>query len=257
MKFNADKANYQMMYQAEFRFYEELNDFLAEPQKKQTIRYVFHGHPGVKDPIEVLGIPHTEVDLIVVNGKSVGFDYQLQHGDRVAVYPVFESLNIQPIVKLRPRPLRKIAFVVDVNLGKLARLLRLLGFDVLFDSTYHDPQIVAISVTQKRIILTRDKRLLYNKKITHGYWVRSDNPEKQLREVIQRFDLSGSIKPFSRCAACNGLIEAVAKERVIDKLQPKTKKYYDHFFQCRNCGKVYWQGSHIDNIMQRYGEFVS
>ncbi len=246
-----------LQHRAAFRFYEELNDFLPAQHKKQTIDYAFKGHPGIKDPIEVLGVPHTEVDLIVVNGESVGFDYQLQNGDRVAVYPVFESFDIQPIVKLRDSPLRKTAFIVDVNLGKLARLLRLLGFDALFDNTCHDPQIVAMSVASKRIILTRDRRLLYHKNVTHGYWVRSDHPEIQLREVIRRFDLSGSIRPFSRCAVCNGVIEKVAKEQVIDKLLPKTKKYYERFYQCRDCGKVYWQGSHIDDIKDRYAEFVS
>ena len=130
---------------AEFRFYEELNDFLKPEQRKQTVPYRFDGHPGIKDPIEALGVPHVEVDLIVVNGESVGFDYQLRDGDRVAVYPVFEALDIAPAVKLRDAPLRRTAFVVDVNLGRLARMLRLLGFDVLFSNAYGDDEIVAIA----------------------------------------------------------------------------------------------------------------
>ena len=116
-------------YTAEFRFYEELNDFLPPEQRKRTNLYRFSGHPGIKDPIEVFGVPHTEVDLIVVNGQSVGFDYQLQAGDRVAVYPVFETLDITSLVKLREKPLRNPRFVLDVNLGKLAKRMRLLGFD--------------------------------------------------------------------------------------------------------------------------------
>jgi hypothetical protein len=144
---------------AEFRFYEELNDFLRPEQRKQTLTYRFNGNPGIKDPIEVFGVPHTEVDLIVVNGESVGFGYRLKDADRIAVYPVFEGFDISPIVRLREAPLRHTAFVVDVNLGKLARLLRLFGFDTLFANSFDDREIAAISVEQQRIILTRDRLL--------------------------------------------------------------------------------------------------
>ena len=202
-------------------------------------------------------MPHTEVDLVVVNGESVGFDYKLQAGDRVAVYPVFEALDIAPIVKLRDAPLRRTAFVVDVNLGRLARMLRLFGFDALFDNSSTDKEIVAISVDQKRIILTRDRRLLYAKAITHGYWVRSVLPQRQLEEVVRRFDLAGLIKPFSRCAACNGLIEPVEKRQVLELLEPNTRKYYDKFYRCPDCGKIYWEGSHIDKIRQRLAELLN
>lgn len=237
---------------AEFRFYEELNDFLKPEQRKQSLAYRFDGHPGIKDPIEALGVPHTEVDLIVVNGQSVGFDYQLQHGDRVAVYPVFEGLDISPIVKLRERPLRKTAFVVDVNLGRLARKLRLLGFDTLFSNAYRDDEIVAVAASQKRIVLTRDRRLLHAKAVTHGYWVRSVLVARQVEEVLRRFDLAGLVRPFSRCADCNGEIEPVAKAAVLDQLEPKTKKYYDTFYRCPACGKIYWEGSHIGKIRERF-----
>ncbi|MGR9037354.1 MAG: Mut7-C RNAse domain-containing protein, partial [Gammaproteobacteria bacterium] len=253
MKKRINTAPRDFDHAAEFRFYEELNDFLAPEQRKQTLPYRFNGSPGIKDPIEVFGVPHTEVDLIVVNGESVGFDYQLKNGDRVAVYPVFEGIDISPIAKLRNKPLRKIAFVVDVNLGKLARLLRLLGFDTLFDNCYDDKEIVDISVEQKRIILTRDRRLLYAKAVTHGYWVRSVVPTQQLAEVVARFHLEGLIKPFYRCTACNGLIAFVEKQRVLHLLEPKTKKYYELFYRCRDCGKVYWKGSHIDHMLKRFG----
>jgi uncharacterized protein with PIN domain len=236
---------------AEFRFYEELNDFLPPAQRKHTVPYRFNGHPGIKDPIEALGVPHTEVDLVVVNGKSVGFDYQLQAGDRVAVYPVFEAMDISPIVKLREAPLRRTAFVVDVNLGKLARMLRLFGFDALCDASLDDPDLVAISVDQHRILLTRDRRLLYAKAITHGYWVRAVLPPRQLEEIVARFDLAGSIQPFGRCAACNGLIEPVDKQAVLSRLEPRTRKYYETFFRCVACGRIYWEGSHVDQIRQR------
>jgi uncharacterized protein with PIN domain len=241
---------------AEFRFYEELNDFLRAAQRKQALIYRFNGHPGIKDPIEALGVPHTEVDLIVVNGESVGFDYRLKNADRVAVYPVFESFDISPIVRLREAPLRAAAFVVDVNLGKLARLLRLFGFDTLFANTLDDKEIVHVSAGQGRIILTRDRRLLYAKAVTHGYWVRAVKPLEQLSEVVKRFDLARQFKPFSRCAACNGLIEPVEKQAVLDLLEPKTRLYYERFYRCPSCGKVYWEGSHLDHMRQRFAEYL-
>ncbi|MGD9611789.1 MAG: Mut7-C RNAse domain-containing protein, partial [Kiritimatiellia bacterium] len=246
------KNEREFPFAAEFRFYEELNDFLKPEQRQRTVVYRFDGHPGIKDPIEALGVPHVEVDLIVVNGASVGFDYQLKDGDRVAVYPVFESFDVAPLVKLREKPLRKIAFVVDVNLGRLARLLRLLGFDALFSNAYADDEIVAISEAQGRIVLTRDRRLLYAKAVTHGCWVRSVWPRRQVDEVVRRFDLAGQIRPFSRCADCNGRIEPVAKDAVADRLEPKTKKYYETFYRCPDCGKVYWEGSHVERLRERF-----
>lgn len=237
---------------AEFRFYEELNDFLKPLQRKRALRYRFSGHPGIKDPIEAFGVPHTEVELIVVNGESVGFDYRLQPGDRVAVYPVFESFDVSPLLRLRDAPLRRTAFVLDVNLGKLARRLRMLGFDALYDNAYHDSQVADIAAREHRIVLTRDRRLLFARRINHGYWVRAVDPDRQVAEVLERFDLHGSIRPFARCMACNGVVEPVDKAAVWDRLEPKTRLYYDRFYRCAGCGRVYWAGTHVDDMRQRY-----
>jgi uncharacterized protein len=243
-------------FTADFRFYAELNDFLPAHQRQQTLNYRFNGNPGIKDPIEVFGVPHTEVDLIIVKGRSVGFDYQLQDTDRVAVYPVFEGFDISPVIKLRAKPLRLTAFVVDVNLGKLARLLRMLGFDALYSNTYLDHEIVEISVREKRIILTRDRRLLYAKCITHGYWVRSVYPQKQLVEVLSRFDLYNQVQSFHRCLVCNGVLMPVDKQQVWAQLEPKTKQYYQYFYQCRRCKKIYWEGSHVKKMQKRLKTIV-
>jgi len=244
-------------YKAEFRFYEELNDFLPPVQRKRTIEYRFSGHPGIKDPIEVFGVPHTEVELIVVNGRSVGFDYQLQTGDRVAVYPVFESLDISPELKLRDKPLRNPRFIMDVNLGKLAKRMRMLGFDSLYRNDYRDAEVVDISVNERRTVLTRDRRLLYVKRISHGYWVRAVDPDIQVDEVLQRFDLSSLIQPFTRCLVCNGVLAPVNKADIFDRLEPKTRLYYEVFYQCSDCLHIYWQGSHSDNMRQRYAGFLT
>ena len=238
-------------YSANFRFYEELNDFLPRQNHKRTVEYRFKGKPAIKDPIEVLGIPHTEVDLIVVDGESVDFSYGLKNGDRVAVYPVFESFDISPIVRLREKPLRSTAFIVDVNLGKLARRLRMLGFDAVYSNRGNDQQVVDIAVNEKRIVLTRDRRLLFRKAVTHGYWIRSVEVDTQILEVLDRFDLHRLVRPFKRCLDCNGAIEPVAdKTRIISRLEPLTRRYYNEFYHCVQCDKSYWQGSQVENMLK-------
>ena len=236
---------------ASFRFYEELNDFLPPAQRKRAIEYPFSGSPGIKDPIETLGVPHTEVELIIVNGISVGFDYQLKDNDRVAVYPMFESFDVTPLVRLRDKPLRDPAFIVDVNLGKLTRWLRMLGFDTTWRNDYDDAEIVNLAKESGRIILTRDRRLLYRKSITHGYWVRAVEPRLQIEEIVARLDLARLIRPIHRCIECNGLIKPVAKEAVDHLLEPLTRKYYEEFYQCDQCAQVYWKGSHYEHMMQK------
>ena len=250
------KSKQRFAHAAEFRFYAELNDFLRPERRHQTVPYRFDGHPGIKDPIEALGVPHVEVAGIVVNGIAVGFDHPLQPGDHVAVYPAFADVAGAPPVQLREQPPRPGAFVVDVNLGRLARTLRLLGFDALFSNAYRDDEIVAISAEQARIVLTRDRRLLHAKAIVHGYWVRSILVAQQVEEVVRRFRLAGQVRPFSRCAACNGQIEPIAKVDVLDRLEPKTQKYYDAFSRCPACGQVYWEGSHIHGIRERFRDVL-
>ncbi len=232
-------------YRANFRFYEELNDFLAAKQRKRTIAYRFRDKPAIKDAIETLGVPHSEVDLILVNGHSVGFDHPLGDGDRVAVYPVFESLDIAPLQRLRPAPLRRTAFVVDVNLGKLARRLRMLGFDTAWRNDYADREIVDVARREHRIVLTRDRRLLFRREVTHGYWVRADDPSTQVDEVLARLDLYRAVRPLCRCLRCNGEIEAVSRAEVWDQLEPLTRRYYREFYRCPDCRQVYWEGSHV------------
>lgn len=242
---------------AEFRFYEELNDFLPPQQRKRTNVYRFSGHPGIKDPIEAFGVPHPEVDLIIVNGQSVGFDYQLQAGDRVAVYPVFESLDISSLIKLREKPLRNPRFILDVNLGKLAKRMRLLGFDSLYRNDYRDADIVNVAVNEQRIVLTRDRRLLHVKQISHGYWVRAVDVKSQVDEVLRRFDLYGEICPFARCLVCNGVLVPVAKADILEHLEPKTRLYYEVFQQCADCHRIYWEGSHMEKMRQRFAGFLA
>jgi uncharacterized protein len=233
-----------MAKKATFRFYEELNDFLPPQKRKVPFSVEFRGNPSIKDIMESLGVPHTEADLILSNGESVPFSYHVKDGDTISVYPEFESLNIASVTRLNKKPLREIKFIADVNLGKLAKYLRLLGFDCLYNKEYTASEIIETAETQKCIILTRAASLLKNKKISRGYWIRSQYPQEQTREVIRRFDISADMKPFSRCLICNGIITEIEKENVINELEPETIKNYYEFSRCSSCKKIYWKGSH-------------
>ncbi len=231
-----------------FRFYAELNEFLPENRKYKPLQVSFKGRQSVKHLIESAGIPHTEVDLVLVNGRSENFGYLVHQGDRVSVYPVFESLDITPLLKVRPEPLRDPRFVLDGHLGRLAAYLRMLGFDVLYRNDYDDEELADISATAGRILLTRDRGLLKRSKVTHGFCLLTKDPRQQLLDVIRRFDLLNQMNPFTRCIACNGLLVNVDKSEIMDRLEPGTKKYFNDFSRCENCGKIYWKGSHHNRM---------
>lgn len=238
-----------IMAEVSFRFYEELNDFLPPDRRKQDFTIPFRSQNSIKDMIESVGVPHTEVDLILVNGESVDFNYIVRPGDRISVYPEFEAFDIANLTRLRPEPLRRTRFVLDANLGKLAHYLRLLGFDTLYENDWHDARLASIAAAgDKRILLTRDHGLLKRKKVTHGYFVRNDNPEKQVREVLSRFDLYDSVRSFTRCTQCNGLIRPVDKEQVVERLPCRVAEAFDRFSMCDTCGRIYWQGSHYEHM---------
>jgi uncharacterized protein with PIN domain len=237
-----------------FRFYEELNDFLPQDRRKKSFPYPFRGNPSVKDAIEALGIPHVEVDLILVNGQSTDFNHRLQNGESVSVYPAFESFDISGLTRLRNNPLRVTKFIADVHLGKLARHLRLCGFDTYFRADCTDPEIINISLSEKRIILTRDKGLLKNKHVTHGYWIRSVSHKEQLKEIFLRFDLKARLNPFTRCMECNTILSEAVKDELTDRLLPNTRLYYHKFKECPGCHRIYWNGSHYERMKKNIDE---
>jgi hypothetical protein len=233
-----------------FRFYAELNDFLLPARRGVIFAHRFDMPAAVKDLIEAAGVPHTEVDLILANGESVGFDYRVRDGDRISVYPVFESLDITPILRVRPEPLRRTRFVLDTHLGRLAAYLRLLGFDTLYRNDYPDEKLAHLSQAERRILLTRDRGLLKRSQVTHGYCVRATNPQQQLTEVVHRFDLACAARPFTRCLRCNGLLHPLTAEAAHHGLAGVTGEHHEKYSQCQSCGKVYWPGSHYRR-MQR------
>lgn len=237
------------------RFYEELNDFLPAHRRKKDFLHSFNTPSSIKDVIESLGVPHTEVELILVNGESVDFNYLIQHDDRISVYPMFESLDMSNAVKLRTKPLRDIKFVLDCHLGKLAKYLRFAGFDTLYKDRFEDAEIAEIAQKENRIVLTRDRNLLKRKIIDHGHYMREIKIDKQFIEVMHRFDLLDQINLFSRCSLCNGLLIEVDKQAVRQLLEPKTLQYVQEFKQCRDCQHVYWKGSHYEKIKELINEW--
>ncbi len=243
-----------------FRCYGSLNDFLPEAARGGTIDAAFVVSPSVKDAVERLGVPHVEVDLLVVNDRSVGLEHRLAAGDRVAVYPLFQTLELgahsgrllSPIRRDGPLP----QFVADVHLRRLARLLRLLGLDVLYSSSLEDPDLVDISVRDGRVLLSRDRALLKHGRLVQGLWIRSVVPRCQVVEILRRFDLVGRVDPFTRCPSCNGRLAPVRKEEVLDRIPPKTARWLDEYKHCSRCGQLYWQGTHTRRIRALLEEIV-
>ncbi len=239
---------------AEFRFYEELNDFLPPARRKRAFEWPFRGTPSVKDTIEAIGVPHTEIDLVLVDGRSVGFGHRLHGGERVAVYPVFERLDIAPLVRLRPRPLRVTRFVVDVHLGTLARYLRLLGFDTLWRNDLDDESIIESALAGPRIILTRDKGILKNGRVAHGYWLRATEPLQQVEEVVRALQLGPDFEPYTRCLECNGLLHGIRRTEAARTVPLQVFLVHRDFSRCAGCGRIYWPGSHrtrLDAVIER------
>ena len=242
-----------MPARAWFRFYAELNDHLAPEQRYRTLERALDVPASVKDGIESFGVPHTEVELVLVNGDSADFARIVGDGDRVAVYPVFESFDVTPELRVRTDPLRELNFVLDVHLGRLAAYLRMLGFDAAYRNCASDPELVRTSVEEQRILLTRDRGLLMHSTVTRGYWLRETDSRLQTAEVVRRFDLAGEFRPFTRCMACNTLLRAASREEVRGRIAPPVAERHAEFRECPACQRVYWQGSHYLR-MQRWIE---
>ena len=236
---------------AEFRFYEELNDFLPAPKRKRPFLGSFDGTPAVKDVIESLGVPHTEIDVILVDGQSVQFRHRLHGGERVAVYPVFERFDVRLLCRLRARPLRRTRFVADGHLGTLARQLRLLGFDTLYDASADDALLASRSARGRRILLTRDIGLLKRASVTRGYWVRTTDSQRQLAEVINALSLQRDLRPFTRCTVCNGVLRTATRISVAGRVPPRVYARFRSFRECRGCDRVYWRGTHYQRLAAR------
>jgi uncharacterized protein len=239
------------------RFYAELNDHLPRDQRQKVLEKSFFVPGTVKGIIESLGVPHTEVELIVVNGESVPFSYVIENGDRIAAYPMFESFDITGELRVRPQVLRETKFILDVHLGKLAAYLRMLGFDTVYGNGLGDAELVRISSEQHRIVLTRDRGLLKYGAVTYGYLVRETDSRRQVAEIVARFDLARSVRPFTRCMACNEFLTEIAKEQVHTVLPPRVVSAFEEFRQCSQCRRIYWKGSHYQRMQRWVSELVT
>ncbi len=226
-------GRHSMVNVAEIRFYAELNDFLAPDRRQRAVRYPFEVSPSVKDAIEALGVPHTEVSLILANGDPIDFAYRLADGDRISVFPAFETFDVSRTSLVRSEPLRRLRFVADTHLGKLARYLRLLGFDTRFDTDWNDDALARTSSTEGRVLLTRDRGLLKRRVVAHGLFIRASKPRDQLFDVVRRLHLVAHLQPFTRCMACNGELETVDKAGIIERLEPATRSHFEAFHRCR------------------------
>ena len=245
------------MKSAVFRFYAELNDFLQPAQRFRDFSFSFESDSELRRSLQSLGVPTELVDLVLVNGESAEFSCTLHDGDRISVFPVFESFDITPLLKVRETTLRRVRFVLDVHLGKLARSLRMLGFDSLYRSDYTDRQLLAVSENEGRVLLSRDRALLLEPSLVRGYCVKSDDPVLQLAEVVERFDLSRAAHPFTRCMCCNMCLLRVPKEQIAHRLPPRVAENFDEFQTCPECHRIYWKGSHFLRMREFYRIGVS
>lgn len=244
------------MQNAELSFASGLEYFLAPEHKNGRVVYPVDRRASIKDVVEALGVPHTEVGSISVNGDEVDFSHLLRPGDEIEVCPVTPPMNVFKPSLLRPEPLSRLAFAADVNVGKLASLLRLIGLDTAFKNNWSDVRIADLAETEGRVVLSKDRDLLKRKAVTFGRYVRADDPKKQLKEVVDFFGIKGPFEPFTRCLRCNVPLVSVDKQDIIDRLEPLTKKHYDKFSMCPSCGRIYWAGSHyeeMENLLNKLG----
>ena len=226
------------------RFHDELNDFLPEALRDTNFEHELKKARSIKDLIESIGVPHPEVDIILIDGVAVDFEQRLTGGETIEVYPGSNQLHTYPLQHNQPALPDEPRFVLDVHLGRLSGYLRMLGFDTLYRNDYEDPELAEISDRENRILVSSDRKLLMRKRIRYGYFMRSRKPRQQVVELFKHFDLFDYRTDTERCITCNGLLQPVDKQDIESRLLPLTRKYYHVFFQCDGCGKVFWKGSH-------------
>ncbi len=237
---------------ASVRFYAELNEHLPVVLRYATLDVDCRPATTIRHVIEHYRIPAEEVDLLLVNGESAELDHKIIGGDRISVFPVFESFDIARTTRVRVRALREVRFVADVHLGKLASHLRMLGFDTLYRNDFNDKHLIRLSMEFQRTLLSKDHALIATPELTRAILVRSQDPREQLLEILNRLDLFHASHPFTRCIACNTILEPAEKQRIITRLPPNVIPLYNEFRTCPECDRLYWKGSHY----QKMAEFM-
>ena len=231
-----------------FHFHGELAFFLPAHRRDGLIEHHFEKRTSIKDMVESLGPPHTEIDLLLVDGVSVNLDYILETDASIDVYTDFNAVDLPDKICLRPPLNGQPRFVLDTHLGRLANYLRMLGFDTLYRNDYPDEELAQVSADEQRILLTRDIGLLKRSQVVYGYYVRSLQPKQQIVEVMQHYDLPDKVRPFQRCLKCNGVLQTVERDRVLDQLPASSALCFEEYWQCQDCGQLYWQGSHYEQM---------
>ncbi|MDR8394210.1 Mut7-C ubiquitin/RNAse domain-containing protein [Aliifodinibius sp. S!AR15-10] len=236
---------------AVLHYYGSLTDFFADSGDEYVKEVRFKLHPGARDLIESQGVPHVEIYALRVNGVFNSLDYQVRDGDELEIYPksYLSDFTDEVCLKRTGKPSQR--FIADVQLGKLARLLRLLGIDTLYSNHIKRSEILDLVVSQERSVLSRSLDLLKHGKLEFGYWPRSDDPDQQVVEVVDYFELLPEFSPFSRCLECNGLLAEVELQEISGQVPEKVRQWCDDYVQCGQCGKAYWQGSHYEKLKKK------
>ena len=224
---------------AVFRFHAELERFIARERRGIAFAYECARAATLKQAIESLGVPHTELGRIIVNTQQATLDRIVREGDLVQAFPY------EPGTAPFAEPL---AFIADAHLGGLARMLRMLGFDAEFDNALHDREIIEQAAAEKRVVLTRDRELLKCREILRGCFVHALKPEMQLREVARRYGLAARMRPFTLCLHCNVLLESADPQSVAARVPERIQVQYSRFMHCPACHRIYWEGSHWERM---------
>jgi len=196
---------------------------------------------SLKDLIESLGVPHCEVGRVV----------SLVDGTVRPLTDLTADGDVLEVAAAPPRPLADPRFLCDGHLGKLAVLLRVMGFDTAWDDSWAEPGVARRGINEKRTILSRSRSLLKRADLDDAMLVRSDEPDAQAAEVLDRFLLRGGIHLFGRCSACNGRLREVAKAEVAARIPPRTAKWLDTYYICRDCDHLFWAGTHVTALRSR------
>jgi uncharacterized protein with PIN domain len=246
--FCTNRFRKKAMLDVSIRCYAELNNCLDRARQYMNFPLSIPDGASTSDLITAIGLRPDQIDLILVNGQSAGMNYRLSDKDRIAFYPVFERLDISSLEKIHEIPLRRPRFILDVHLGKLARLLRLLGFDALYRNDYTRDELIQKSIDEHRILLSKDEQLLKDELITHANLIRSPDPHRQINDLLQTLDLFSLAAPFTRCTLCNSMLHRIEKESVLFRIPTMTSKICDEYLLCPSCDHIYWKGTHYKRL---------
>jgi uncharacterized protein with PIN domain len=226
---------------------------------------------SLKDCLEAAGIPHTEVDLVLVEGRPADFGHLLLGHESLEAFPVppaaseegMRDARVEPAPdlfpdrRLQPRPLARERFLCDRHLGKLARLLRMLGVDTAYAADESEADLARHAVAEERAVLTCSRSLLMRREIGWGRLIRSRVPDEQAVEVVRRFGLASRVRLFGRCSRCNGPLVEASLQEVGARVPPRTRAWLDRYYRCRSCGQIYWEGTHVARLRRRFAAILA